>query len=127
MIEFLKTAQIELRLTVGQNWDNQFFSCKGPFFRKFTRTNFKHRGCEDHFSRNILMFNESMDHVNLRVTLGVSRDFDTDVSDVNDIQSIVMKNIELKIAPENYFSQNVALNALPSSWFNAIMGLLDLG
>mgnify|MGYP001626948833 CR=1 FL=1 len=78
--EFLKTVQVEMRLTVGPLWENHFFKCKGPFFRRLAKTDYKQRGCEDHFSRNVLMFNQNLDHVNLRATFGACRDFDCDVS-----------------------------------------------
>ena len=77
-----------MRLTVGHSWDNHFFTCKGPFFRRLTNTNFKSRGCEDHFSRNVLMFDPSMDHVNFRVTMGACRDFETDLSKIKELRKV---------------------------------------
>ena len=123
MIEFLKIVPVEIRLTVGSSWDNFFFSCKGPLLRKLAATDFRHRGCEDSFSRNILMFNQNMEHVNLRATFGASRDFDCDTSSIKDLQQIEMGNFSLQMAPQDYYSQKLALNSLPMSWFNKIMGM----
>ena len=85
MIEFLKTVPVEMRLTVGHSWENHFFTCRGPFMRKLAQTDYRQRGCEDHFSRNFLMFNPNMEYVNLRMTFGASRDFDTDISQIEDL------------------------------------------
>lgn len=56
--------------------------------RKLAETNFKYRGCEDHFSRNILLFNNNMEHVNLRMTFGACKDFDYDVKDIRGLNSV---------------------------------------
>lgn len=122
MIEFLRTVPLELRLTVGHSWDNFFFSCKGPLLRKLSATDYKHRGCEDNFSRNVLMFNQNMEHVNLRVSFGACRDFDSDISLVKDLQQIQLGNISIKVAPTDYYSPTMALNSLPMRWFNQIIG-----
>lgn len=122
MIEVLKTVQVEMRLTVGQSWDNQFFQCRGPLLSNLSGTDYKYRGCENHFSRNILMFNESLEHVNLRVTFGASRDFDCDTSQIKGLQSVTVGNNLIKVAPDDYYSHQMALNSLPMGWFNHIMG-----
>ena len=104
MIEFLKTARVEIRLTVGFSWENHFFKCAGPFFRKLTSTDFKTRGCEAHYSRNILLFNQDMEHVNLRASFGACRDFDCDVSQIQQMKTVTVDNIRLLMAPEDYYS-----------------------
>ena len=71
-----------MRLTVGEDWENQFFFCKAPFLSKFCDTDFKQRASEANFTRNILMFNSSSDFINVRMTFGVCRDFECDVSEV---------------------------------------------
>ena len=77
IMEFLSKTIVEFRVTIGQNWNNAMFSSKGPYLNKFTKTVFK-RGSESHYSRNIIMFNEKLEQLNLRVTFGVCRDFETE-------------------------------------------------
>ena len=115
-----------MRLTVGEQWDNQFFLCRAPFLNKFCETDFKHRACENNFTRNILMYNQNKDFINLRMTFGVCRDFEQDVSDIEDLQAFPdLKLLDFKpepihIAPANYYSRTVALNAIPKRWFDII-------
>ena len=114
-----------MRITVGSSWDNHFFSCKGPFFRKLALTDFKYRGCEDHFSRNVLLFNPNLEHTNLRAIFGASRDFDCDTSQIKNLKEVKVGNMSVKMAGEDYYSDNISLNSLPTGWFNTIMGQPD--
>ena len=68
------------------------------------------------------MFNEAMEHVNLRLTIGACRDFDCDVNEVRSMKDVELGNIRLNMAPEDYYSKNVTLNCLPMSWFDIMTG-----
>ena len=68
------------------------------------------------------MFNPNMEHVNLRATFGACRDFDCDTSLIKDLQRVTLGNISLNMAAPDYYSQNMSLNALPTGWFDLIMG-----
>ena len=126
MWQFFRETIIEMRLTVGEQWDNQFFLCRAPFLNKFCETDFKHRACENNFTRNILMYNQNKDFINLRMTFGVCRDFEQDVSDIEDLQAfpdlrlLDYKPEPIHIAPANYYSRTVALNAISKRWFDII-------
>ena len=50
MHEFFRETQIEMRLTVGSGWENQFFLCRAPFLNKFCEIDFKLRASESNFT-----------------------------------------------------------------------------
>ena len=91
MHEFLRETNIEMRLTVGPAWENQFFLCRAPFLNKFRETDFKQRASENNFTRNVLMYNGNNDFINLRMTFGVCRDFECDVSEIQGLSSFPMQ------------------------------------
>ena len=89
--------------------------------RRFTKSiDFKTRGCESNFAQNILLFNKSMANVNLRMNFGVCRDFETDIAKIRGLRSADHPNLQVRIAPKDYFSSNLALNCIPARWFDIL-------
>jgi len=64
------------------------------------------------------MFGENHKSVNLRVTVGVFKQFETETHGINELRAVREGN--LFFAPPYFFNSNVALNALPVSWLKVI-------
>lgn len=60
------------------------------------------------------MFGDNDKSVNLRITMGVFKQFETETQGINDLLTVREGN--LLFAPPYFFNSNVALNTLPVSW-----------
>lgn len=111
--KFFNETIVEFRLTFGNDFSNPVFSTKGQLLRRLTQTNFR-RGSESSFERNVILFGNDHKSINLRITVGACRQFETDTNDINDLTLVREGNVFL--APPNFFNSNVVFNALPTSW-----------
>jgi hypothetical protein len=75
MQTFFEQGEIEIRLTLGKNWDNYIAVNKTPLLKMFKGYQFN-RSSETHYSRNLLLFSDTLDGggMNLRLTLGIALD-----------------------------------------------------
>ena len=78
--QFFESGDLELRVTMGKNWKNYIAVHKTPVLKHFRNFEFK-RSTEIHFTRNLLLFSDALtEGINLRMTLGIALDKQTDVS-----------------------------------------------
>lgn len=108
MEDFLKKQVIEIRITVGKNWNHEIFSAKGPYLNKLAKTIFK-RGSEVSYSRNVIMFNDDLQSINARVSFGVCKDFETEVHNV-ELKRLDHPCNRILMAPSNYFNPTAVFN-----------------
>ena len=54
---------------------------KGTFLNYFSTIAFD-RGSEANFTRNMMLFTDTLESLNLRITMGVSMDGEVDLSDI---------------------------------------------
>ena len=73
MQTFFEQGEIELRITLGKNWDNYIAVNKTPLLKMFKNYQFN-RSSETHYSRNVMLFSDNLEGMNLRLTLGVALD-----------------------------------------------------
>ena len=77
--QFFKKTIVEIRITIGDNWNNSIFTTRGPLLTKLSQTSFR-RGSEMSFDRNVIFFNENLQCVNLRMSIGACKEFETETS-----------------------------------------------
>eukprot|EP00347_Sterkiella_histriomuscorum_P024404 403331233 len=111
---FFNSCEIEFRVTLGQNWNNYVSCCKGNFMNFFSNLSFN-RGSESHYTRNMMLFTEDLQGINLRMTMGLSLDNESDMSNLseNDLKSYLGL---VYLPPENFFPNSIVLNPLPPQW-----------
>lgn len=79
---FFEQGDLELRITLGKNWNKYIAVYKTSLLRHFKSVEFN-RSTETHYSKNVLLFSDNLEEgLNLRLTLGVALDKQTDVSDI---------------------------------------------
>jgi hypothetical protein len=91
---FFEHGDLELRLTLGKNWNKYIAVYKTSLLRYFKSVEF-HRSTETHYSKNVLLFSDNLEEgLNLRLTLGVALDKQTDVSDISELQPYLSDSIK---------------------------------
>jgi len=86
------------------------YTVKGPYMNKFAETDFR-RGSADLYSRNLILVDQQLNSINLRVSMGASMDFDTQVDDIADMKTL--SGGKVLFPPNNYFNRQLTLTALP--------------
>ncbi len=119
MQTFFDQGEIEFRITIGKNWDNYIAVNKTPLLKYFRNYHFS-RSCETHYTRNLMMFSDNLEGMNLRLTLGVALDKQTDVSDVPESDMKPYLTDCLYYPPMHYSNQDIHLNILPQAWFSLL-------
>ena len=87
---------------MGVNWNNHVAVCKGYYLNYFSAFDFL-RGSEMHFSRNLLLFSEDLQGLNLRITLGLALDNEAELSDLKDLKPYS----SVYLPPESYFPPHI--------------------
>lgn len=67
-----------------------------------------------------MLFTDTLESLNLRLTMGVSLDGESDLSDLTDEQLMPYLNQQVILPPEHFFSKEISMNAIPPQWMKLI-------
>ena len=115
---FLNSCEIEFRITIGQNWSNYLAVNKGNMLNFFTDYEFK-RGSEVNYTRNLMLFTDQLEGLNLKLSLGLTLDSESDLSHMNEIQLKPYMN-KIFLPPEDFFNNEICMNGVPPNWIKLI-------
>lgn len=117
--EFFIMGEIEFRITLGKKWESYIAVHKTPLLKAFSGFDFK-RSTETHFSKNIMLFSDDLQGVNLRMTLGLALDKQTDISDVPEGEMRPYLSDYILFPPYHYFNKDISMNIMPNKWFQML-------
>ena len=109
-------GEVELRITVGKKWDNYIAVNKTPLLKQFRNFQFS-RSSETHYSRNLMLFSDNLEGMNLRMTLGIALDKQTDISDVKEDTMQTYLTDKILFPPPHFSNNDIHMNILPQKWF----------
>jgi hypothetical protein len=117
--EFFLMGELELRITLGKKWENYIVVHKTPLLKQFLNFDFK-RSTETHYSKNLMLYSDDLQGVNLRLTLGIALDKQTDVSDVPEEEMRSYLSDYILFPPYHYQNKDISMNIMPAKWFQML-------
>lgn len=117
--DFFMMGEMELRITLGKKWENYIVVHKTPLLKQFLHFDFK-RSTETHYTKNIMMYSDDLKGVNLRLTLGMALDKQTDVSDIPEGEMQPYLSDYILFPPYHYTNKDISMNIMPTKWFQML-------
>lgn len=104
-----------MRITIGKKWETQYVAVyKSTIFKHFSKFEFN-RGTETHYSKNVVLFPDDIQGggVNLKMTLGLALDKQTDVTDINEDELQPYLTDYIMFPPSCYYNKDISMNIMP--------------
>jgi hypothetical protein len=91
---FFEYGDLELRVTLGKSWNKYIAVHKTSLLKHFKSYEFG-RSTETNYSKNVLLFSDALtEGLNLRLTLGVALDKQTNVSEISELTPYLSDTIK---------------------------------
>ena len=71
------------------------------------------RSTEIHESKNVMLFSDNLEGLNLRMTLGLTLDKQTDVSDINEDELKPYLTDYILFPPNHFYNKDISMNIMP--------------
>ena len=68
-----------------------------------------------------MLFSDNLEGINLRLTLGMALDKQTDISDISESELQPYLTDNIFFPPPHFFNKDISLNAIPPKWV-ALLG-----
>jgi hypothetical protein len=67
-----------------------------------------------------MLFSDNLEGMNIRMTLGIALDKETDVSEVNESLMTPYLTDYIFFPPEHYYNKDIIMNIMPPAWFSLL-------